>query len=325
MSTGRISHISVALALLTLLLGAAPLAAAVPSYLPYPSADPVIMNPYGETDEAAQIIAALQPFYRIAFGRSLKVEELPGRGGATAWGALADKDGDGYTLAVTNLQSLILRALSSRPVYRLEEIFNCNIMAEAPLVLWVPENSPFPSIVELIRSARAYPNQMIISGAGSGTQTHLATQRLNFLGGIKIIYLPYIGATTAMEAAKLGQAHAAWGLPLLDYGKKLGMRPLAVAAEKRLDNLPDVPTFEEAGVGLFETASFGLALPGSTPAGTRQAVSAHFGGIIRNADFQAALAQIGFTPKAVDLQDVAVLVESEKKRLQELIEQFNLE
>lgn len=305
-------------------MGAMP-SKSVPSYLPYPSADSTIINPYGETDEAAQLINALRPFYRIVAGRSLLVEEMPGRGGANAWGALVDRNGDGYTIAVTNLQSLLLRSMSTRPVLRMSEIFNSNIMAEAALVLWVPENSPFPNVSELVRSAKAYPNQMIISGAGSSTQSHLTSLRLNFLAGIKTIYLPYIGATTAMEATKLGQAHAAWGLPLPDYGKRLGMRPLAVAAEKRLNNLPEVPTFEEAGIALFETAHFGLAIPASTPPGTRQAVADYFGRIISNVDFQAAIAQIGFTPKAVAAPGFDALLESETERLRALLEQFNLE
>lgn len=303
----------------------APGLAAVPAYLPYPGSDSFILNPYGENDEAAQLINAMQPLYRIAAGRSLAVEQMPGRGGATAWGALADKPGDGYTLAVTNLQSLILRSMLTRPVFRMSDLFNSNVMAEAPLVLWVPENSPFPNLGELVRSARAYPNQLIISGTGSGTQNHLTTLRLNFLAGIKTIYLPYIGASVAMEASKLGQAHAAWGLPLPDFGKRLGMRPLAVAAEQRLAHLPDVPTFEEAQIALFETAHFGLALPASTPPAARQAVGAYFGGIIVGKEFQEAVTQLGFTPKALNAQETAALIDAETERLRALLEQFNLE
>lgn len=299
--------------------------AAVPSYLPYPSEDTLVYNPYGESDEAAQLLNVLQPFYRTVSGRSLKVEEMAGRGGATAWGTLVEKEGDGYTLAVTNLQSLILRALATRPVYRMDQISSTNIMAEAPLVLWVPENSPFPSLAELIRSAQAYPNQLIIAGSGSSSQTHLATLRLNFLAGIKTIYLPYIGSTTAMEAAKMGQAHAAWGLPLPEYGKKLGMRPLAVASKARLEGLPDTPTFEESKVGLFETAHIGLAAPGSIQPGTRQAVSAYFHNILENADLQAAIRGLGFTPLNLDLEGVNKLVESETERLKELLEQYDME
>lgn len=300
-------------------------AAAVPAYLPYPSADSIILNPYGENDEAAQLINVIQPFYRTITGRSLQVENLPGRGGATAWGVLVEREGDGYTLAVTNLQSLILRSMEKRPVYRMSEIVGSNIVAEAPLVLWVPENSPFPSLAELVRSAQAYPNQMIISGAGSSTQAHLSTLRLNFMAGIKTIYLPYTGSTTAMEASKMGQAHAAWGLPMLEHGKKIGMRPLAVAAPSRLANMPDVPTFEEANIALFESATFGLAVPGSALPGTRQAVSAHFQNIFKNKELQEAIAALGLTPLNLNLEETGQLVEKETARLKELLEQHSME
>lgn len=299
--------------------------AAVPSYLPYPSDNSVVINPYGETDEAAQLINALQPVYRIISGRGFIVEEMAGRGGAGAWGALTDKEGDGYTLAVTNLQSLILRTMTARPVFNLDEINTINILAEAPMVLWVPENSPFPSLEELLRSARAYPNQMIVSGAGSSTQTHLLTQRLNFLAGIKTIYLPYIGTTTAMESAKMGQAHAAWGPPMHEYGKKMGMRALAVTSEQRLPGMPDVPTFEEYSVGLFETSHFCLALPSSTPPGTTTAVAAYFNNVISDKAFQEAVINLGFTPKTMEMPEISELVKSEAERLSALLEQFSID
>lgn len=310
---------------LCLALASGPARAAVPAYLPYPSESPVLINPYGEGDESALLIQAMQPFFQVIEGRSLKELELPGRGGATAWGELADKEGDGYTLAVTNLQSLILQTMRSRPVFKMEQLFNSNVMASAPLVLWVPQNSPFPRLGELLRSAKAYPNQLIIAGAGSASQTHLATLRLNFLAGIQTIYLPYVGTGMAMDAAKLGQAHAAWGFALPEYGKMKGMRPLAVAAEKRLENMPDVPTFEEAKVALFESAHFGLAIPAGTPGGTRQAVAAHFGKIFGDKAFQDAIAAHGFTPLNLDPQAVGDLMRSERERLSDLTGQFKME
>lgn len=308
-----------------MLFGALAAEAAVPDYLPYPSADSTIINPYGAGDETGLLLNAMQPYYRAVSGRNFKVENVTGRGGATGWGELTSKPGDGYTLGVTNLQNMILRSMATRPVFQMEDFYQVCIMAEAPLVLWVPQNSPFKSLQELVRSAKAYPDQLIIAGTGSSTVSHLASLQFNFLSGTKTIYLPYLGTTMAMQAAHMGQAHAAWGYPLADYGKQMNMRPLAVAAQSRSDLMGEVPTFDELNIGLIESCHFGLALPASASANIRQEVTAVFQKVIDNPEFHASLLDVGFSPKPLTLQSLNQLVRDERARFGRLLNDYRME
>ncbi|MDL2285715.1 hypothetical protein LJB93_03115 [Desulfovibrio sp. OttesenSCG-928-F07] len=299
--------------------------AATPSYLPYPSNDSSIINPYGVTDETAMLLYALQPYYQQATGKTLHTKTVSGRGGATGWGQLSSQPGDGYHLAATNLQNLILRSMARRPVYQLNDVFNFCILAEAPLVLWVPEGSPFKTIGELAASARAYPEQLIIAGTGSMSTSHISTLQFNFLSGSKTLYLPYLGTATAMQAATAGQAHAAWGYPLSDFGRQMRMRPLAVTAPARLKHMIDVPTFDEAGIGLFVNNHFGLALPGTASTNTRQEVSAVFNAIVANPEFRAGVEALGFSLPPEGASDVNMLLANEVVKLSALLDDYPME
>lgn len=316
-----------ALLLLSALLLAAPGTAfgGAPSFLPYPADNSNVINPYAPSDETGLLINVLQPVYRSLYGRGLSANSLPGRGGATAWGSLASSAGDGYTLAVTNLANVILRSTAAHPVFAPDDLYQVCIVAEAPLVLWAPENGPLSSLGELIRYAKAYPGQVIIAGAGSGTITHLAGLRLNFLSGTRTLYLPYMGSTAAMQAAAQGQAHAAWAYTLPEPGRSLGLRPLAVAATARHPSLPSTPTFEEERIGLFESCFFGLAMPGAASPDSRQQVSAAWQRVITNAELGANLHTLGFSPKPLIGRELNLFLEEEKARLSALLTDFSLE
>ncbi len=299
--------------------------AATPAYLPYPSTDSTVINPYGASDETALLLNALRVSYQAATGKNLNVRTVTGRGGASGWGELASQPGDGYNLAATNLQNVILRSMSRRPVFQLNDVYNVCVMAEAPLVLWVPASSPFTSIADLAASARAYPEQLIIAGAGSLTINHLASLQFNFFSGSKTVYLPYLGTTTAMQAVAMGQAHAAWGYPLADFGRQMGMRPLAVASSERLAQMPDVPTFDEAGIGLFAHSYFGLALPQSATPAIRQEVGNVMNDVISSPEFQNTIRTLGFTPLVVSGQALNQLVGEQVVSLGDLLKDYAME
>jgi tripartite-type tricarboxylate transporter receptor subunit TctC len=303
--------------------GTAP--AAVPDFMPYPGGDVVVINPYGPGDETGLLLEALRPHYRLRTGRDLAVSSITGRGGATGWNNLASRPGDGYTLAATNLENAILRPMASRPIFAADDLYHICIMAEAPLTLWVPEESPFARLGDFVRSAKAYPRQLIIGGAGSGTTSHLTSLRLDFLSGVKTTYLPYMGTANAIQAAKAGQVHAVWGYPLAVLYRRMGMRPLAVAAPQRAHLLADTPTFEEMNIGLFVQSNFGLALPGSAPPNVRQQVSAVYQGLISAEPLRKALLDLGFTPKSMAAQELNQRIKDETARFAELILDYPME
>ena len=290
-------------------------------YLPYPSSDSVILNPSEPLDETGVLLEILKPYYQRATGRNFSIENLSGRGGAQTWIELIRRTSDGYNLALTVIPSFILRALSTYPPYKMGELATVCMFAELPVMLWVPEGSPYKTVEALVESARAYPERVAIGGSGTNSGMHLAHLRFNRLSGVKALYFPFIGTSSAMKAAISGQVHAAWGGAIL----QMGMRPLAVALEQRHPLFPDVPTFDERKIGLFESAAFGLALPGDTPAKSSQSAATVFYNIARDSAFQQQIQARGFFPKPMNLLETVKFLETQTEKYRALKEEYNLE
>jgi tripartite-type tricarboxylate transporter receptor subunit TctC len=266
-------------------------------------------------------LQTLRPYYQKATGRNFSIESLTGRGGAQAWAELTRRTPDGYALALVVFPSFILRSLSTYPPYKLTELAVVCLFAELPVMLWVPENSPYRTVEALVESARVYPERVVIAGPGTSSGMHLVHLRFNRLSGVKALYFPFLETVSSMHAASSGQAHAVWGYAL----PQPGMRPLAVALEQRHPLFPDVPTFDERKIGLFESAAFGLALPVDTPAKTSQAVSAAFFNIARSSAFQEDLEALGFSPKPMNLLDTGQFLEAQTEEYRSLREEYGLE
>lgn len=294
-------------------------------FLPYPSANSVIFNPYDETDETARLIQSMQPLYKAATGFSLEVKHIPGRGGATALNNLLRAPADGYTLSLFNIQTLLIQSSSKSTVYSMAELEPVCLLAEAPLALWVPSSSPFKSLDDLLEAARAVPEGVKIAGTGRNTQQHLLTLRLNRLTGVKTIYLPFTGTSSAQDAAASGQAHAFWG-----YATPLKLspgtaRPIAIADDARRVPFESCPTFKELKIDLVEKADFGLTIPAKTPVRIAQKAGAIFRNLAADPDFAAKTAPFGFTPKPMDNLELGAYLRSQKSRYESMMEDYGLE
>ncbi|MDR2825325.1 MAG: hypothetical protein LBV76_00850 [Deltaproteobacteria bacterium] len=279
--------------------------AAFQPFMPYPGADSVILNPFDPSDDSARLLTSLQPYYLAATGRNLSIQDMPGRGGATAWIDIAAREDDAYNLALTDLPNLAMLSLAAYPPYNLREIRNICLLASMPLVLWVAKASPVRDLYGLVDLARERPGQVIISGLGRGTIQQLTTLRFNRMAGVKFAFSPYTGVESSSRAAIEGKSQAFWGYPSVALAKTNTCRPLAIASEKRHALFPDLPTFMELGYGLLENSYFGLAVSGQTNARMCVSVGTVFLGLARRQDFQTEISAAGFTPIAVGASDLS--------------------
>jgi tripartite-type tricarboxylate transporter receptor subunit TctC len=296
--------LTLALAAAGCLYFAAAALAAFQPFQPYPGADSVILNPFDPSDEGALLLLTLQPYYRAATGRNFAVQDMPGRGGATAWVELSGREGSAYNLALTDLPNLAMLSLVRSPAYTLRDIRNICVLASMPLVLWVAAESPARDIHDLIDSARERPGQVRLAGLGRGTIQHLATLRFNRMAGVKFAFSPYTGTESSRRAVLEGKSQAFWGYPSAALAGSGTCRPLAVAAEQRPALFPDLPTFMESGYGLLEKSYFGLAVSGQTDARVSAAVGTVFLRLAANRNFQSEISAAGFTPIPVGASEL---------------------
>ena len=139
----------------------------------------------------------------------------------------------------------------------------------APLVIVVPASSPVKSLMDLIATAKAEPGKLTYASAGNGSSGHLAGELLKSTAKIDVLHVPYKGGAPAItdllgERISFMPINPVEVIAHIRAGK---LRALAIASDKRLPLLPDVPTVAEAGLLGYEASVWwGLVAPAKTPA-----------------------------------------------------------
>lgn len=266
------SAIFSAMALATALCGSG-LAQAQTDAAIYPAKTITLVVPYaagGSSDTRARQVASKMA---TTLGQAMVVENRPGAAGNIGTDFIAKAKPDGYTIGVGNLAPLsVNRSLFKKmPFDPATDLASIGLIEKGPLVLLVSaDKSPIKSLADLVAQGKAKPTSLSYASAGTGGAFHLAGELLEDATGIKMLHVPYKGgspATTDMLAGNVSfmfdMVPAA--LPYLKSAPPKAL-PLAVASQKRLAQLPNVPTFAELDYAQFEVSNwFGLVAPKGTP------------------------------------------------------------
>jgi tripartite-type tricarboxylate transporter receptor subunit TctC len=286
---------SLAFAALALCLAAAAPAQTWPSkpirvIVPFP--------PAGGTDvlsrQLAEKIAAATKWTMV-------IDNKPGAGGNIGLDALAKSAPDGYTIAMGQTANLAINpALYSKlPFDALKDFATIGLVSAQPLVLVVAADSPYRSLADVVATAKAKPDGLSMASAGSGTVGHLAGELFARKAGVKLLHIPYKGASPAITDLMGRQVDIMFAntqsvMTLVTAGK---LRALAVSSAQRIKPLPAVPTISESGYKGFEAGTWsGLVAPAGTPADIIAQLNAELGKVLARADFLEKLAADGSQP-----------------------------
>ncbi|CAN7744362.1 tripartite tricarboxylate transporter substrate binding protein [Variovorax sp. LjRoot290] len=224
----------------------------------------------GPTDVVARVFA---DYASRTLGQPFVVDNKPGANTILAAEAVASAPADGYTLLLGATNHTMIPALYSQRV-KFDAVRSfapvCSL-AVSPMVLVVGPSMPVKTLGDFLKEVKAAPGKRTYGTPGSGSSGHFASEQFTRLTGTSMNHIPYKGAaqaTTDMIGGQVDSSFATLGsvLPQVQAGK---LNALAVAAPKRSALLPNVPTFEEAGVkGYSADAWYGLLAPANTPAAT---------------------------------------------------------
>lgn len=222
----------------------------------------------GPTDAVARLLATQ---LQAALGQPFIVENKPGAGSNLSSELVATSPADGYTLLLAAAPITMNGFLYKGLKWDVQKSFEpVSMVMSAPSVLAVAPNVPARNLQELIALAKKQPGALSFASSGNGGTPHVAGEVFKQRAGIDIMHVPYKGTAGALQDLMAGQVTMSFltsvsALPNLKAGK---VRPIAVAATKRLKQLPDVPTMSEAGFSGFESDSWnGLFAPkGTSPA-----------------------------------------------------------
>ncbi|QDJ12238.1 Extra-cytoplasmic solute receptor (plasmid) [Roseomonas mucosa] len=224
--------------------------------------------PAGGTDVIARELASR---LGAVTGWNLVADNRPGAGGNIGLDAVAKAPADGYTIGMGQTANLAINpALYPRmPFDPLRDFALVSTVASQPNVLVVAKTSPFRTIAEIVKAAKAKPGGLTVANAGSGTVGHLAGELFALRAGIEMVAVPYRGAGPVLTDLLSGRVDLFFANPLAVRGalESGDLRAVAVTSAKRMRTLPEVPTIAEAGYEGFEAINWtGLVAPARTPA-----------------------------------------------------------
>jgi tripartite-type tricarboxylate transporter receptor subunit TctC len=222
--------------------------------------------PGGATDLVARAVAQKM---QEAWGQPVTIDNKPGAGSNIGAEIVARAEPDGYTLLLGTIANATNMSLYKNLKYdTLRDFAPVTQFMAAPSVLVVAPSLPVDDLKGLIALARAKPGTLTYASSGAGGSPHLAGVLLEQRAGIQMIHVPYKGAAPALADVIAGQVNLGFktalsAIPSMQAGK---LKPLAVAADRRLPQIPNVPTMAEAGMPDFEVSSWnGLLAPARTP------------------------------------------------------------
>lgn len=282
-------------------------AAAATMFLPrrafatFPARPITVIVPYAAGGAGDVIIRLLSDPIEKRLGQPLIIDARGGGGGMIGAKAVASAAPDGHTLMMGATNNFVINQFMFRKTSfdPLTEFVPITRVAVVPSVMYMNPSVPAKTLGEFVSFARANPGKLSYASPSVGSTPHLSIERLKQLTGIDLVHVPYRGAPPAMQALVTGDVQlylAGWGVgrAFVESGKA---KALAVAAERRLPNLPDVPTASESGVpGYVAENWWGLAAPKGTPQPAIETIYGAIGAALKEPAVARRLDEMGFLP-----------------------------
>jgi tripartite-type tricarboxylate transporter receptor subunit TctC len=270
----------------------------------------------GATDQVARMLA--QP---LSQALGVPVENKAGAGGVIGTQLFVKEKPDGHAiLLATSSSNAAAPHLYSKLGYDPVNDFTPVVsLCEIPNVMVVPAKSPWGNLAELIAATKKDPGKYTYGSSGIGGSQHLAGAQFKTVSAANIRHVPYKGSGPAAQDLMAG--HIDMMLDTGSLGSIRGglLKPLAVASEKRLAALPDVPTFKEVGVPMLASAWYGLMLPADAPAEVVTRLNTEVNKILRSPEINAKLAAMGAVVLGGTSQEFARFSAAEIKRYEGIV------
>jgi tripartite-type tricarboxylate transporter receptor subunit TctC len=299
------------------------LSAAVASAQAFPAKAVKIVVPFapgGNLDVTARLIAESMA---RTLGQPFVVENRAGAGGVLGSEAVAKSVPDGYTLVIaTSATTIVSPLLTGKPPYSLASFAPVGMIAVSPLLLEVPAASPHADFKAFAAYSKANPGKITIAHSGNGTTNHVAILLLREALKADWVIVPYKGSGPALVDLVGGRVDSmidqtTSSLPQIQAGK---LRALAVGTRTRIAELPEVPTFQEAGLRDFEAVTpSGLLAPAGTPAEVVKTLNAAINKALADPAVAKRLAELGSEPRPMGVADFGKFLRDEETKLDALV------
>jgi tripartite-type tricarboxylate transporter receptor subunit TctC len=276
----------------------------------------------GRTDIVSRIFA---PSLEKILGQPVVVVNKPGAGGVVGAKEVAMAKPDGYTISLMSISMILTQYTVPTPTDLKDYIPVVQLLSN-PALLTVNSKSPWNSLKEFIDFAKANPGKIKFGASGTGTSDHIFASAFQKGAGIKLFHVPYTGDAPAVTALAGRHVDANFApmvsvKPLVDAGE---LKVLGVAADKRRDLYPNVPTWKEQRVNISISSFDGIYVPKGTPPEIVSALEKAFNKVVKDPDVISRIGKVGVELDFMTHAEFVKQVAESDKVLRELVEEIGL-
>jgi len=287
---------------------------AIKFVVPYP--------PGGSTDIAARVLGE---YLSRTLGQQIIVENKTGAGGVIGVEAGTKSAPDGYTVLIAPDFVASAPHIFKLNVDTMKDLVPVIQLSRQPVALAAHPSLGAKSITELVVLAKAQPG-MSYATSGVGSQQHIVAEWFAQIAGIKLAHVPYRGGGQAINDLVAGHVKIAslGSSPLIPHYKAGTVRLLAQTTAARSPSLPDVPTYQEAGIKLVLDQWLGVFVPAGTPPAIAARLNAEIGKALGEAAIRESFLQSAQEPVGGSAEAFARLVRDDFAKYERLVRELNI-
>ncbi|MBS0474638.1 MAG: tripartite tricarboxylate transporter substrate binding protein [Proteobacteria bacterium] len=282
-----------------------------------------LVVPYAAGGATDIVARAVSEKMATLWGKPVVIENKPGAGTTLAAAQVARMPGDGSTLYMTTsahtIAGSIYKKLDFNPV---TDFAPLTLIVKVPLVLVVRPNMNVHTLGEFLKYVKANSDKASFASPGNGTAQHLAGELFNTTAKTKMTHVPYRGDAPAITDLMGGSVDAMFAtltavLPHIASGK---LTAIALANGNRVEKVPEIPTFAEAGMKNFEAATwFGVLAPAAMPTALREQISRDIRSVVAQPDMRKRLIDLGGEVVSSDPAEFQRFMQAETAKWQEIV------
>lgn len=289
----------------------------------FPNKTIMLINPYAPGGPTDLLSRSMAKGLSDQLGVNVLVENKAGGGASIGAAYVAKAPADGYTLLMgTSAAHVVTPMATSVPYDGIKSFEFIGIIANVPNILTIHPSVKVDNLKDFIALLKSKPGSFSYGSAGMGSSPHIGGEMFKFRAGVEMTHIPYKGAGPALTdmvagSVPVGLLNISVVQPFVKSGQ---LKALAYASNKRSPSLPDVPTFQEAGLPDFTSGSwYSLAAPANTPAVVVDKLAKAFSAVLKSGEFQAAAVQQNAEIFNFNRAETLRFIQDDAKNMQELI------
>jgi tripartite-type tricarboxylate transporter receptor subunit TctC len=263
-----------------------------------------------------------------ALGAQVIVDNKPGAAALLGANAVAKAAPDGYTVLVGGLATHAASPNLIRADYNpLTDFESIGLIGMAPIVATTNTKPPYKTLKEMVDASKKSPGSVMYGSSGNGSPLHLAGELFVANTGAQMTHVRYKCGNAHTLDLIGGRLHVIFDTTTAAMGNIKGgkIEAIAIGLPKRSPDLPDVPTFAEAGYPEFQfTAWYAMFAPAKTPKDVTAKLSGALQTALKSPEVVDRLRGVGVTTTSGDAAELAKLVPAEYERIGKLIKAANI-